>query len=334
MANQGERWSKEKAQAWHASRKRLKGFNFLPNTSINSIEMFQEDTFDPAAIKSDFTYSQALGFDTARVFLSHTLWKDQAESYKANFARYLEIADAANISTMPTFFDDCAFSLREPSVGDQGEPKPGVTNSGWVPSPGLALVEDRSVWDSLEAYVHDFVGAFGEDERVCVWDVYNEPGNSDMGLRSLELLKAAHGWVREAGPSQPITSGSWNFDGSLDEMNAVHYAQSDVISFHGYTANPDIRALLEQLAAFERPILCTEWLNRHLGNTFEEILPLFEEYEVHWWIWGLVNGRSQTHYPWARLLGKVDDSVWQHDLYHQDGTPYDADELELVKRYT
>lgn len=334
MTKAGARWTKEQAAEWHNSRQRLKGFNFLPNTAINSIEMFQRDTFDPDAIESDLKFATGLGFNAARVFLSHTLWSDQAESYKANFDRYLKIADAAGISTMPIFFDDCAFSHREPSVGDQGEPKPGITNSGWVPSPGLTKVEDKNVWDSLEAYVYDFIGAFGEDDRVSVWDVYNEPGNSNMGLRSLELLKAAHRWVREAGPTQPITSGSWKFDGSLDEMNAVQYAESDVISFHGYTQKSDIRALLEELAAYGRPILCTECLNRHLGNTFEEILPLFEEYQVHWYIWGLVNGRSQTHLPWGELLGKVDDRIWQHDLYHQDGTPYDRNELELVKQYT
>ena len=50
---------------------------------------------------------------------------------------------------------------------------------------------DRSVWPDLERYVKDIVGTFGQDPRVLIWDLYNEPGNSRMGTKSLPLAEAA-----------------------------------------------------------------------------------------------------------------------------------------------
>ena len=89
-------------------------------------------------------------------------------------------------------------------------------NSGWVPSPGLKRVVDRSAWPDLERYIKDLVGRFGSDRRVLIWDLYNEPGNSGMGEKSLPLAAATFRWAREAKPGQPLTIGAWtNFDGPM-----------------------------------------------------------------------------------------------------------------------
>ena len=48
-------------------------------------------------------------------------------------------------------FCDCAFAGRDPYLGKQDEPVPGVHNSGWVPSPGLKRVVDRSKWPEIES---------------------------------------------------------------------------------------------------------------------------------------------------------------------------------------
>ncbi len=60
-----------------------------------------------------------------------------------------------------------------------------------MPSPGLKLVTDKAAWPDLEKYVKDMVGTFTNDRRIVLWDLYNEPGNSGMGNKSLPLVEAS-----------------------------------------------------------------------------------------------------------------------------------------------
>ena len=53
---------------------------------------------------------------------------------------------------------------------------------------------------------------------------------------------------------------------------------------------------MEWLKNSGRPIICTEYMSRGSGSTFETVMPYFKE-NVGAINWGLVNGRSQTIYP-------------------------------------
>ncbi len=46
---------------------------------------------------------------------------------------------------------------------------------------------------------------------------------------------------------------------------------------------------------------------------------------------GLVNGKTQTELPWGHRPGDPPPTIWQHDLYHGDFTPYDVNEIALLK---
>ena len=74
-----------------------------------------------------------------------------------------------------------------------------------MPSPGLKLVADRSAWPDLKRYVQDIIGRFADDRRVLMWDLYNEPGQSKLGEKSMPLSEAVFEWARDAKPSQPLT---------------------------------------------------------------------------------------------------------------------------------
>lgn len=41
------------------------------------------------------------------------------------------------------------------------------------------MVKDKTSWPKLK-YVKDFVGTFGKDPRILVWDLYNEPGSGGL----------------------------------------------------------------------------------------------------------------------------------------------------------
>jgi len=80
--------------------------------------------------------------------------------------------------------------------------------------------------------VKDILRTFSNDSRIVLWDVYNEPGNSGYGNKSLPLLEKVFEWGREINPSQPLSAGIWNWD--LKELCDYQIKNSDVITYHNY----------------------------------------------------------------------------------------------------
>jgi hypothetical protein len=59
-------------------------------------------------------------------------------------------------------------------------------------------------------------------------------------------------------------------------------------------------------------------------------LPMFRR-QVGCYFWGLVNGRSQTQFPWGSPQGAPEPELWFHDLLRTDGRPYLPDEVRKIK---
>ena len=74
-AQQAERWSTEKANAWYASQKWPVGINYVTATAINQFEMWQEETFDPKTMELELGRAGELGFNTVRIFLHDMVWE-------------------------------------------------------------------------------------------------------------------------------------------------------------------------------------------------------------------------------------------------------------------
>jgi hypothetical protein len=331
-----ERWPAEQAESWYARQPWLCGFNYLPRTAVNWTELWQGESFDPAIIEQELALAEQVGFTALRTNLQFLVWLDDPTGLRARLDRFLGIASRRGLQTLLCLFDDCAFSGREPYLGRQDDPLPGIHNSGGAASPGREVVRDRTRWPELERYVRDVVSHFRDDERVLGWDLYNEPGNEAVFTRafvpdprgplrdaSLALVEASFAWARAARPSQPLTTGVWN--PSWAEQNEKLLAWSDVVSFHHYLGLEPLRAFVAELRRASRPLLCTEWLARGLGSLPETHLPYFRAERIGCFHWGLVNGRTQTHLPWPGLPRPA--GLWHHDLFHADGTPYDAAEL-------
>ena len=328
------RWTPERAQEWAGQQPWMCGFNYLPSTALNSTQMWDDATFDAATIEREFGWAKQIGFNACRVFLPFIVWQNDARGFFERFERFLEIADQNGLRVMPIFFDDCAFAGKEPHLGPQDAPVPGLHNSGWTPSPGPKIVDDTSNWKALEDYVFLTVERFKADARVCVWDVFNEPGNEGRGEKSLPLLTAAFEWARSVGASQPLTCGVW--DWNLNSLCDVSLSQSDVVSFHLYGSATTSGEWIEKLRADERganrPIFCTEWMARTLECHFDPILKVWKREQVGNFFWGLVNGATQTHFPWGHPKNGPEPSTWFHDLLRRDGSAYDEEELAFVRR--
>jgi hypothetical protein len=227
-----------------------------------------------------------------------------------------------------------------------------VHNSGWVQAPGRDVLSDPKQYPRMESYVKGVVGAFANDSRILSWDVWNEPDNDNAGAYGkvelknkgdlvLALLPQAFSWARSVHPTQPLTSAVWTGDwSSLETMTPVarvQIEQSDVISFHNYGWPEAFEKRIHELQQFHRPIICTEYMARGVGSTFDTILPLAKKYKVGAINWGLVAGLSQTYLPWDSwdrpyILGKP--MVWFHDIFYADGTPYRQREVELFRETT
>jgi hypothetical protein len=323
------RWLPDKANAWYARLPWLVGCNFIPSTAINQLEMWQADTFDPGTIDRELGWAHDLGFNTVRVFLHDLAWEADAPGFKKRVTRYLEIADKHKIRTLFVLFDDCW--NQNPKIGKQPAPRPGVHNSGWVQSPSSKIVCDPKAWGKLERYVKDMVASFGNDARVFMWDLYNEPGNNNLGDKSLPLLKEAFGWARSAQPSQPLTAGVWF---NNPKLNDYQLSASDVITFHNYNKADDLRNQIHRLKKLGRPVICTEYMARTQRSLFATHLPIFKVEKVGCYNWGLVSGKTQTVYPWGSPPGAPEPRLWFHDIFRADGTPFDRQEVVVIRKLT
>jgi hypothetical protein len=347
---QEARWSEAKAADWYAQQPWLVGSNYIPASAINELEMWQGDTFDPEEIDKELGWAEALGMNTMRVFLHDLLWEQDHAGFQRRIEKFLTIAAKHRIRPVFVLFDSCWDP--NPKVGPQHPPIPGVHNSGWVQSPGRMALADAGQYPRLKEYVQGVVGAFAGDSRVLAWDVWNEPDNTNDGAYSkvelkdkkkfvLALLPQVFAWAREVRPSQPLSSGVWEWDWtSAEKLSAVarvQLEQSDVISFHNYGWPEDFERQVQWLMAYKRPLICTEYMARGAGSTFDTVLPIAKKYKVGAINWGFVAGKTQTYLPWdswEKPYVLSQPPIWFHDIFYGDGRPYREREVDLIRELT
>ena len=344
------KWNKDQAWDWYRNNDWLVGCNYLPSNSINQLEMFQEDTFDKEINKRELSWAKDLGFNTVRVYLHDLLWQD-SNTFSNTLNEFLDICHGLEIKPMLVLFDDCHRPF--PKLGKQPKPVRGVHNSGWKQSPGMSLVHeihnntDHQEIPRLKKFVEEILFHFSDDERILMWDIYNEPGQFGIGDKSITLLELVWEWALNVRPTQPLTSC---LDGSVGkdiiECNANN---SDVITFHTYEGEK-LQETIDKLLTHDRPLICTEYMAREFGSTFEFSLPIFKNNSVGCFNWGLVAGKSQTHFGWSTILDikqkkdagdfiKEDEAIpepelWFHDILRQDGTAFSDEEISFIKSIT
>lgn len=333
----GERWSAEKANRWYRGQPWPVGCNYVPSNAINQIETWQAESFDPNLIDRELGWAEGLGFNTVRVFLHDLVWEADPAGFKKRFGEFLDICRKHHLRVIVTFFTNGCYGFAgEARLGKQPDPVPGVHNSGWVQTPGAARVNDPATWGRLERYVKDVIGTYARDDRILAWCLYNEPENTAKGAKSLPLLRKVFAWARSVDPSQPLTAPIWGLPaGGNTSLDIVCFLgeNCDVMSFHSYSGPKDVERFIKLLKAFDRPVLCTEYMARP-HSTFQAILPILKRERVGAINFGLVAGKGNFYYPWGSKKGSPEPKVWHHDILRLDGTPYDANEVALIRRLT
>jgi Cellulase (glycosyl hydrolase family 5) len=346
---QEQRWTKEQANQWYQQQPWIVGANYVPADAVNTLEMWQADTFDSAEIDRELGWAEGLGMNTMRVFLHNLLWEQDSQGFLHRIDEFLAIARKHHIRVMFVLLDSCFDP--DPKLGPQRPPIPGVHNSGWVQAPGRAILEDPKQYPRLKAYVQGVVRAFAKDPRVLAWDVWNEPDNMNKkqygevelpNKRELvqALLPQVFDWARSVHPVQPLTSAIFGRDWSLQTMSPVERIQvemSDILTFHNYGWPEVFESEVHSLDSFHRPLICTEYMARGAGSTFDTILPIAKQYHVGAINWGLVKGKTQTYLPWdswQRPYVLQQPTIWFHDVFYPDGTPYRHSEADLIRELT
>lgn len=342
-----DRWSSEQALHWQSQVGWRVGCNFIPSTAGNQLEMWQAETFDIATITRELGWAADIGMNTIRVYLHDLLYRDSPGEFLSRLETVVAVAHSRGIAVIPVLFDGVWHP--QPRLGTQPAPTPRLHNSVWVQSPGSDIFYDNSRWPDLRPYVAGVLTTFKDDPRILAWDLFNEPDQLDLvtleaGTRerktgcATELVATIFDWAREVETSQPLTVGVWEFAPDArpidNSLNTLILERSDIISFHCYEPRARLASVIETLREFARPLLCTEWLARTVGSTID-LLDLFAELSVGAINWGLVDGKTQTRFPWRSWMEAVgEDEPWFHELLHPSGRPYDPEEIAIFRRVT
>jgi HpiC1 cyclase/Cellulase (glycosyl hydrolase family 5) len=347
LAPARDRWTKAEAQSWYHDQPRLFGANYVMTYAVTPTEMWQADTsvpdantFDINAIRSEFDIAQQTGFNTLRTTLSYEVWKADRDGFMNRLEQVIDAAAVRGIRPTLIFWDDVNFThnenvpFREPYLGPQADPVPGMHNSQWTGTGGAAVRDNSANWElprtssepgaGAKEYIQEIIGTYANDNRVLMWNCFNEPGGASGGL-----VHATADWAREMDPIQPISFDVW---GGIDN---TAMSESDVISYHNYSGPPGVTNGVKQMLATGRPVFLTEWMARTFGSTIPDVLPDLQELGVASYNWGLVNGDQQTHWPWGSppQTETTEPPLWFHDLYRRDGTPYKPEEIQLYQHY-
>ena len=345
---QTTRWKEKAADDWYAQQPWLVGSNYIPSYAINELEMWQADTFDPKRIDTELGWAESLGLNTMRVFLHDLLWQQDPEGFKKRIDIFLTYRRRNTTSSRSS----CSLipaGIRIPSSANNVLRRPACTIPAGCKVPGAAALKDPAQYPRLEAYVKGVVGAFANDKRILGWDVWNEPDNTNDGSYAsgepsnkvelvLALLPRVYEWARTAGASQPLTSGVWKGDWSspekLGRWRKFNCEFSDVISFHNYDAPAEFEKRVVSLQQYHRPILCTEYMARGNGSTFQGTLPIAKKFHVAAINWGLVAGKTQTYLPWDSWKHPYTDrepTIWFHEIFRTNGQPYSQEEANFIR---
>ncbi|NSL86953.1 1,4-beta-xylanase [Chitinophaga sp. Mgbs1] len=327
---QSKTWTAEQANTWYRQQPWMTGANFTPSTAVNQLEMWQAATFDTATISRELGWAAGIGMNCMRVYLHHVAWQEDSSGFKNRIDQYLAIADRYHIRTMFVFFDDCWNNDYAP--GPQPAPKPSVHNSGWLKDPGDRIDTLPLLMDTLQRYVKDILNTYKNDPRICIWDLYNEPAHFGHGDKSWPLLRNVVAWARSIALSQPVTIGVWS--AKFPDFNEFQLRNSDIITFHNYRDTTSLLQAVDTLTTYGKPVICTEYMKRPANSLFKTHLPIFRNKNIGAINWGLVAGKTQTWYPQGNKGGEAAPVIWYHDIFQQDGTPHQPEEVKIIRQLT
>ncbi len=347
-------WSKERAWAWHNSHPWIRGFNYLPSNCTTQFEMWQEYGFEERleVMDKEIALAKTVGFNSVRFAMNFETWNKDPEAYKERLEKALCILDKYGFTMLARFGNDCTvpkdqykppvFGPVETAWGYHGGIKSSPHRSGLTE--GYLPIDEEDLAPRYYEWVKDIITAHKDDERIIMWGMWNEAGNTKRFNKSEKHLRKFFETAREINPIQPLTADSWIMTFNKDVLNPLSMCReieflamelSDVISFHHYGKYANVVSTIKALKdKYDRPMYNTEWLHRPYDNNPDELFPLFYLENIGSYHYGLVEGRAQYYEPWDSIRGSdLNIDLWQHDIFRANHRPYSHKEIELFKTF-
>lgn len=216
----------------------------------------------------------------------------------------MQLCEKHHIQAMVVIFDSCFGA--EPTLENGGIQTEG-RGLPWVANPGPSR-EGKEFWTKLEKYVRDVVEPHRNDQRIVIWDIMNEPANTE---KTKSFLQHFCEYVKKLNPIQPTTvcyPFGWDW--------------VDIISIHPYISDPkEFRQAIRNAKKQDKSAVITE-MGRRPTDPFEVIMPIVEEEQIGWYFWELMIGTTQFHY-------EVEGQIYQGVVY-PDGSVYQASEIPYI----
>lgn len=349
-----KQWTVAQANEWYEKQGWLRGCNFVGSKCVNRLDMFQKYKSEEKLeqIEKELALAEQIGFNTIRLWANFDCYYAEPESYMEIFEKYVALSAKYNqkVMIMLTHEEDLPRGdvFVPKKMGEQDYAR-GVhfgrieltdEEKAKAPKHYMEYPETR---DKFIEMVKRTVEKYARDERVVVWNVWNEPGIS-IGERSIALMDEIFKLVRSYDPIQPVCADVWrgvwgNKIQTVEEQFA--YDNSDIISFHSYQSFDKLVTEINFHQKTKRPLFLTEWLHRINHNDVFNLYPLFFITNVSCYCWGFVLGTTQTNEPWTHFWEQWDKgearnydfTKWQHDLFRPNLRPYDPYEIELITRF-
>ena len=147
------RWSEDQANTWWAKQPWVCGFNYLPSTAVNFLEMWHPDTFHRKIIARELEWASQIGFNAVRFNLQYLVWKNDREGLIDRLSWLIQTAGNFGISSVPCLFDDCGFGWFMYDFASaisfiEDSPMVSYFKSSWIK--GYKSVRELSVEDEKE----------------------------------------------------------------------------------------------------------------------------------------------------------------------------------------
>ena len=349
------KWSAERAWEWYRRQPWIRGFNGYPSNCVNRVAMWQKYNHAEVIkeIEYEFDLAKKTGFNAVRAILQFEVWQYEHDSFMQNLEEYLALADRYGIKVMLTLGNDCTvpkelfspvvFGEQHVDWGYHSGIKRGPHAAG-LQGTGYCLLDEPEFENRYYEMVEELARTYCKDERIQIWDIWNEPGNGRRDNLSLKAMERFFEILRSYDPVQPLTADCWSYTEDLQPKREIERRAlelSDVITFHYYGSFSNMVTIIENLKErYGRPLINNEWLNRIADNNVKELFPLFYLERIGSYHWGLIAGYSQTYEPWGHYFveylkegSALDLTRWQHDLYRFNGLPYDVHEIQTIKRF-
>lgn len=347
------KWSKERIWEWYNARPWIRGCNYMSADCANRIDQWQSLGFEERfkTTEKELALMSELGYNSIRIILEFIVWDEEHDSFLERFERYLTLCAKYGISCMVVLANDCVrpkgvevntLGEQKYDIGYHGGRK--MSQHGNFDGMGHHVFDEPETAPRYFEMVREIVEKYKNDERIIIWNVYNEVGHSRREIVTLPNLKKIFDIIRKIDPIQPLTCEAWTLDGEIEDLPEVQrygLENSDIISYHSYGDYMFNIRQLKLLKQYERPIICSEWLARGSGNTIQAMFPLFYLENIACYNWGFVAGKYQTYEPYNLIWDeyeknpdlKYDFTKWFHDLYRPNHRPYDPREIDIIKRF-